>query len=627
MKKNKTSNRELTATSIISGVLLAILFGVANAYLGLRVGMTVSAAIPISVISLGVMRARGKGSSVLEGNMIQTIGSVGEALSAGVIFTIPALFLWAGEGRMDKPGVLQITLIAIVGGLLGVFFMIPLRNALVVKEGDALPYPEAQACAEVLSVSEKAESGSKKMFAGMGFAAAYKLIVDGLKLVPGQISLRFKSFGGEIGTQIYPAVMSVGYICGAKISSYMFAGGVLGWLILIPMIVLFGGETVLYPAADPISTLYAQGGASAIWDSYLRYIGAGALAAGGIISLAKSLPMIVNTFKEAVKGLSRAAGEPHDERKLDISGKVNIAVIVILLAVILLVPLFPVSPVGVGIILIFGFFFATVAARIVGLVGSSNSPVSGMTIATLLIAAVILLLIGEIGSDGMQAAIIIGAVICIVSAVSGDTSQGLKTGALLGASPKKQEIGKIIGVIAAAAAIGVSMYLLDAAWGFGSDELSAPQASLMKMIVESVMEGDLPWNLVLIGVFITVAAELLGVPSLLFAIGLYLPIHLSACVMIGGLVRLLLNKLNRSEEEKKQMTNNGVLFCSGMIAGEGVMGVLLAVLAVLGVDQAIDLSAHISLGTGVSNGLSALLLALSIGLLLYSAAEKKHTAS
>lgn len=623
----KHVSSELTLTSIVMGILLSVLFGVANAYLGLRVGMTVSATIPVAVIALGVTRMRKKGNAVLEGNMIQNIGSVGESLAAGVIFTIPAMFLWANEGKMDKPGILQITLIALAGGLLGIFFMIPLRKALIVKEHNVLPYPEAKACAQVLAVGEKEGTGSAKMFAGMGFAAVYKFCIDGLKVLPGQISLCIKNFAGEIGTQIYPAVMSVGYICGPRIASYMFAGGILGWLILIPLIVLFGGDTILYPGTVAINQLYAEGGASAIWDAYLRYIGAGALAAGGILSLIKSLPLILNTFKEVVKSFSNTAPTAQNGKDEDISMKVILIAVLALILAILLIPQIPISAVGTLLVVIFGFFFSTVAARIVGLVGSSNSPVSGMTIATLLIATVVLVLTGNTGSTGMQNAICIGAVICIISAVSGDTSQGLKTGYLLGANPKKQEIGKIIGVTATAVAIGATLYLLDMAWGFGSDELSAPQASLMKMIVESVMEGNLPWNLVFIGVFITIVAEILGIPALLFAIGLYLPIHLSACVMAGGLVRMFLDKKQGSEEEKQRITNDGTLFCSGMIAGEGIMGVFLAVLAVAGLDQMINLSQIVKLGDGLSNILSILLFGGCILLLIKSALGKKNRRS
>ena len=592
---------EITVTSIVMGVILAIVFGAANAYLGLRVGMTVSASIPAAVIAMGVIRILLRRNSILESNIVQTIGSAGESLAAGSIFTLPALFLWAAEGKMGKPGILEITLIALIGGLLGVFFMVPLRNALIVKEHGTLPYPEGTACAEVLLAGEKGGANASTVFAGMGFAALFKFIIDGLKLVSGEVSAHVKGFAGEIGTQIYPAVMSVGYICGARISSYMFAGGVLSWLVIIPLIVLFGADITLYPGTDSISAIYANGGASAIWGTYIRYIGAGALAAGGIISLIKSLPLIVKTFGGAMKSMSGAGAASNERTSKDLNIKVVIVAVVILTLLVWLVPAIPVSLLGAALIVVFGFFFATVSSRMVGLVGSSNNPVSGMAIATLLISTLILKVTGSTGIIGMSSAIAIGSVICIVSAIAGDTSQDLKTGYLLGATPKKQQIGEIVGVIAAALAIGGTLYLLDSAWGFGSDQLGAPQATLMKLIVEGVMGGNLPWTLVFIGVFIAVVAEIIGIPVLPFAIGIYLPVHLNACIMAGGLVRLALDKIKKKEEEKNAIINDGVLFCSGMIAGEGLVGILLALLAVFGLDSALDLSAKLGIPAVVSD--------------------------
>lgn len=603
---------ELTVTSIIMGILLSVIFGAANAYLGLRVGMTVSASIPAAVISMGVIRVIMRKNSILESNVVQTIGSAGESLAAGAIFTLPALFLWASEGLMEKPSLIEITMIALLGGLLGVFFMVPLRNALIVKEHGVLPYPEGTACAEVLLAGEEGGANASTVFAGMGFAAVVKFIIDGLKLVAGEISFHVKGFAGEIGTQIYPAVMSVGYICGARISSYMFAGGVLSWLVIIPLIVLFGADMIMYPGTAPISEMYASGGASAIWSSYIRYVGAGALAAGGIISLIKSLPLIIKTFGGAMKSMTSAGSLSNLRTERNLNMKFVIAAIIVLTLLVWLVPVIPVSLIGAFIVVIFGFFFAAVSSRMVGLVGSSNNPVSGMAIATLLIATLILKFTGTAGAAGMMSAISIGSIICIVSAIAGDTSQDLKTGFLLGATPKKQQIGEIIGVIAAAVAIGGTLYLLDSAWGFGTDELGAPQASLMKLIVEGVMGGNLPWALVFTGVFIAIAVEIIGIPVLPFAIGVYLPVQLNACIMVGGLIRLGLDKLNRKEEEKKAITNDGVLFCSGMIAGEGLVGILLALLAVIGVDSALDLSAKWGIPTAVSNVGGILLFAVVI---------------
>ncbi len=619
---------ELTVTAVIMGILLAVIFGAANAYLGLRVGMTVSASIPSAVIAMGVIRVILRKNSILESNMVQTIGSAGESLAAGAIFTIPALFLWAKEGIMDKPGILEITVISIIGALLGVFFMIPLRNALIVKEHGILPYPEGQACAEVLLAGEKGGASASTVFAGMGFAAAFKFIIDGIKAVPGEIALKVKGFAGEIGTQIYPAVMSVGFICGPRISSYMFAGGLLSWMVIIPLIVFFGGDITMYPASVPISELFASSGASGIWSNYIRYIGAGALAAGGIISLIKSLPLIVRTFRDALRGIGDAGNGGSERTTKDIPFKVTLIAILVLTLLVWLVPVIPVTVVGAIIVVIFGFFFATVSSRMVGLVGSSNNPVSGMAIATLLIATLVLKFTGDNGAHGMQSAIAIGSIICIVAAIAGDTSQDLKTGYLLGATPVKQQIGQIFGVVSASLAIGATLYLLDAAWGFGTDELAAPQATLMKMIVEGVMEGNLPWNLVFIGVFIAVAVEIVGIPVLPFAIGIYLPVHLNACIMVGGIVRLVFDKLKRSEEEKKAITNDGILFCSGMIAGEGLVGILLALFAIFGIDKIIDLSGLLNLSPVLSSILSLVVFALIIvSLLAFSVWKKREKES
>ncbi|MBR5154879.1 MAG: oligopeptide transporter, OPT family [Clostridia bacterium] len=617
---------EITITSIIMGIILAVVFGAANAYLGLRVGMTVSASIPAAVISMGVIRVIMKKNSILESNIVQTTGSAGESLAAGAIFTLPALFLWAKDGVMDKPGIVEITLIALLGGLLGVFFMVPLRNALIVKEHGVLPYPEGTACAEVLLAGEEGGANASTVFAGMGFAALFKFVIDGLKAVPGEVALRVKGYAGEIGAQIYPAVMSVGYICGPRISSYMFAGGVLAWMVIIPMIVLFGKDLVLYPGTVAIGEMFANGGASAIWGSYIRYIGAGALAAGGIISLVKSLPLIVNTFAGAVRGISDigTGGALRTDKNLSI--KTVLVAIIILTLIIWIVPAVPVSPIGAVVVVVFGFFFATVSSRMVGLVGSSNNPVSGMAIATLLIATLVLKVTGDGGAHGMKGAIAIGSIICIVAAIAGDTSQDLKTGYLLGATPRKQQIAEVIGVVAAAFAIGGTLYLLDSAWGFGSDELAAPQATLMKMIVEGVMDANLPWNLVFIGVFIAVVVEIVGIPVLPFAIGVYLPVHLNACIMVGGLVRLFVDKLKKDEKEKTAIVNDGILFCSGMIAGEGIVGIILAVLAIFGFDKVIDLSGKLNLPASVSNIGSLVVFALVVvSVLKFSVWKKRNT--
>ena len=574
---------EFTATSVILGILLAVLFGGANAYLGLRVGMTVSASIPAAVISMGVIRVILKKDSVLENNMVQTIGSAGESVAAGAIFTMPALFLWASEWGTSAPSLVEIAIIAAIGGSLGVLFMVPLRKALIVQEHGVLPYPEGQACAEVLLAGEEGGEKAGIVFKGLGLAAAYKFVTDGLKLFPSEVHYEIPAYKGSgVGIDVLPALLGVGYICGTKISSYLFAGGVLGWFVLMPLIVLFGQNVTLFPASVSVAELYAADGSFAIWSNYIKYIGAGAVAAGGVISLIKSLPLIIRTFRDAMKGYGKGNTGSNLRTDKDLPMKAIIISIVVLALLIWLIPVVPVNLFSAFLIVIFGFFFATVSSRMVGLIGSSNNPVSGMTIATLLVTAMILKATGQVGQAGMTAAIAIGSVICITAAIAGDTSQDLKTGYIVGATPWRQQIGELIGVVASAVAIGAILYLLNAAWGYGSTELPAPQATLMKMIVEGVMGGNLPWTLVFAGAFIGIVVEVLGIPVLPFAVGLYLPIHLSTPMMIGGLVRLFLEKKKGMDEKaKKDMIDNGVLYCSGLIAGEGLVGILLAVFAII----------------------------------------------
>ncbi len=575
---------EFTATSIILGIILAVVFGAANAYLGLRVGMTVSASIPAAVISMGVIRVILRKNSILENNMVQTVGSAGESLAAGAIFTLPALFMWAAEdSSVVAPSFLMITCVSVCGGILGTLFMIPLRTALIVEEHGVLPFPEGTACAEVLLAGEEGGDKSKLVFSGLGIAAIYKFIADGICLFPSEVDWSISKYPGSgIGMDVLPALVGVGYICGARVASYMLGGAVLGWFVIMPMLVLVGGDAVMYPATEPFNTLDTW----TLWGSFVRYIGAGAVAAGGILSLIKSLPLIISTFAKAMKGFGKTGGVSRTEKTISLPLAMIGAIVVALL--LWIIPSVPVSLLAAIIIVVFGFFFATVSARMVGLVGSSNNPVSGMAIATLLISTVILKATGNTGMAGMTTAICIGTVICIVAAMAGDTSQDLKTGYIVGATPFNQQIGELIGAVAAGLAIAGVLYLLNAAWGYGSSQIPAPQATLMKMVVEGVMGGNLPWGLVFTGVFIAIAVEIIGIPVLPFAIGLYLPIHLSTPIMIGGLIRLWIDKRKfASEERRKEVADNGVLFSSGMIAGEGLIGILLAVFAVFGIDLSV----------------------------------------
>ena len=612
---------ELTVTSVIMGCILAVIFGAANAYLGLRVGMTVSASIPAAVISMGVIRVLLRRNSILESNMVQTIGSAGESLAAGAIFTMPALFLWAEEGLSDKPGIVEITLIALCGGILGVLFMVPLRNALIVKEHATLLYPEGTACADVLLAGEEGGANASTVFSGMGLAAIFKFVVDGLKLLPADVAAAFKSFKGEIGMEVYPALLGVGYIVGPKIASYMFVGSLMGWMVIIPMICLFGPDTWMYPAAEgtTIAQLYANGGAAAIWSTYVKYIGAGAIATGGIISLIKSLPLIVTTFRDSMKSMKGSKSTSTARTAQDLPMQFILLGVFAMVFIIWIVPAIPVTLLGAFIIVIFGFFFATVSSRMVGLVGSSNNPVSGMAIATLLIATFAIKSSGKTGIDGMTAAIAVGSVICIIAAIAGDTSQDLKTGYLLGATPKKQQMGEMLGVVVSGLAIGGVLYLLNAAWGYGTAEIPAPQAQLMKMIVEGIMGGNLPWGLVFIGVFLAICLEILRIPVMPFAIGLYLPIYLNATIMIGGVVRGLLDRRKGVDEKTKTaQSTDGTLYCAGMIAGECLVGILLAVFAVFGIS--LDMSGIVNFG---NIGGVVLMIIMILSLLKFSIWRKK----
>ncbi len=611
---------EFTITSILTGIILAIVFGAANAYLGLRVGMTISASIPAAVIAMGVTRIILKKNSILESNMVQTIGSAGESVAAGAIFTMPALFLWAKEGLIDQPSILTISLITVCGGLLGVLFMIPLRNSIIVQEHGTLPYPEAQACAEVLLAGEEKGSDAKAVFAGMGISAAFKFVIDGIRGASEVITIPFKALKTEFSTEIYPAVVAVGYICGYKISSFLFAGGLLAWFVMIPAIVVFGGNTVLFPAGVSISELYAAGGAGAIWSNFVRYIGAGALAAAGIISLIKSLPLICKTFASAIKGLKNTSASGDDRTSQDLNIKFVLGGVLVVILAIWLLPPIQAGLVSALLIVVFGFFFATVSSKMVGLVGSSNNPVSGMAIATLLISTILLKVTGDTGSHGMVSAITIGSIICIIAAIAGDTSQDLKTGYLLGATPKKQQIGELIGAVISALTIGGVLILLNKAWGFGSKELSAPQATLMKLVTEGVMNGNLPWNFVFIGAACTVIFELLGMPSLAVAIGIYLPLELTAPIMIGGVLRKIIDKKNKAETSD---SSKGVLFCSGLIAGEGLMGVLLAILTVVGIADKIGGGALMPEGLRIAFG-AVLLVALIALVVIYGVPKKNE---
>ncbi len=560
MSEISSKPRELTVTSVVLGVLLAVVFGAANAYLGLRVGLTVSASIPAAVVSMGVLRFVLRRDSVLENNMVQTIGSAGESLAAGAIFTMPALYLWADEGVCAPPGFLSLTVIALAGGVLGVLFMVPLRRPLIVDEEKSLIYPEGRACAEVIKAGEKGTRHASKVFAGLGFAVVLKFVTDSLRWIPASLSFPIRNLRGELGVDVSSALAGVGFIVGPKISALLFSGAFLGWMVLIPVFCVYCPEA---------EAAYADGGAGAVWKNYIRFVGAGAIAAGGFYSLLKSVPLFVKTFRDSLKGAGSAKGGEDISMRKVVIGVVSTVVIIAAL------PIVPVGIVGALLVALFGFFFAAMSARMVGFVGSSNNPVSGMTIATLVVSAFVLKTCGTAGAAGMVAAISIGSLVCIVAALAGDTAQDLKTGHILGATPWKQQVGEFIGAAAAGLAIVGVLLLLHKAWGFGGKEIPAPQATLMKVIVEGIMGGTLPWGLLALGAGLAVVLIVLRVPVMPFSIGLYLPISLNATIFLGGMLRLV---CDRRFPEK---SNGGVLFSAGLIAGEGICGIALAVLAVV----------------------------------------------
>ncbi|HBN07382.1 MAG TPA: oligopeptide transporter, OPT family [Cyanobacteria bacterium UBA8530] len=573
---------ELTPTAILIGSILAILFGAANAYLGLKVGLTVSASIPASVISMGIIRGLLKRNSILENNIVQAIASSGEALAAGVIFTIPALIIWG-----LPPKILTVILLSILGGLLGVLMMIPIRQYLIVQEHGKLPFPEGTACAEVLVAGEVGGQGAKSVFTALALGGLYKIFSDGFKFWPSAFEGAVTSMKTGFGIEFAPSLMGVGFIIGPRIAAFMLAGGVLGWFGLIPLISYLGAHitTPVYPSLVPLNQMDYSG----IWSSYIRYIGAGAVAFGGVVSLVKSFPTMVSSFKIAFAGIKEGIGLKDIKRtEADIPMPWILGGTVLIILAIAFLPQIPVQfgPMRIVVALcaaIFGFFFVTVSSRIVGIIGASSNPASGMTIATLLATAILFKAMGWSGQSGQIAAIAVGAIVCIAIAMAGDTSQDLKTGFLVGATPWKQQIALIIGVLASSLVIGSVVLVLHKATPLGSAALPAPQATMMALVVKGVMNGTLPWALVLVGCFASLTVELLGINSLAFAVGLYLPLGLSTSVMVGGLVRWVIEQRLEASKKKglssaiaKSKVDNGVLIASGLIAGDALFGVVLA---------------------------------------------------
>jgi len=636
---------ELTIKAIIPGIFLGIIFGVATVYLGLKVGLTVSASIPIAVLAISFFKKWGK-ATILESNMVQTIGSAGESVAAGVVFTVPALlFLEGGRQYFEY---FQIFVLALIGGFLGVLFMIPLRRALIVKEHGNLPYPEGTACADVLIAGEKGGDLAGKVFLGLGIAFVYKaaMSIIGLwKEVPAFIFKKQSALpNGTINGEITPELLGVGYIIGPRIAGVMVAGGVLSWLVLIPLITLIG-EGLTVPFAPETVKLISDMSPDEIWSKYIRYIGAGAVTFGGIITLIKSLPTIINAFRDSLKDFKlqgksneRGASIPRTEKDLPLYFVLIGSLVLLVLMMVL--PNLPTNFFSALLILVFGFFFVTVSSRIVGLIGSSSNPVSGMTIATLMATALIFLGIGWTDSAYQSVALVVGSMVCIAAANAGATSQDLKTGYLLGATPWRQQIGLLIGVLASVVAIGFTLLLLERTLGIGEataahpNPLPAPQATLMATVIKGLLDQQLPWGLVIAGMGIAAMVELCGISSLAFAVGAYLPLSTTSPIFMGGLIKLIADKLNKKKDDSE--IGPGALFSSGLIAGGALTGILVAIFMGTNIGNdaqgnPVSLMSKINTGwgnamgsTGDIIGLVAFLL-LSV-LLLKMAVEPKNKA-
>lgn len=636
---------ELTLKAILPGVFLGIIFGVATVYLGLKVGLTVSASIPIAVLAISFFKKWGN-ATILESNMVQTIGSAGESVAAGVVFTVPALlFLEGGRQYFEY---FQIFVLALIGGFLGVLFMIPLRRALIVKEHGHLPYPEGTACADVLIAGEKGGNLASKVFLGLGIAFVYKaaMSIIGLwKEVPALIFKKQSALpNGTINGEITPELLGVGYIIGPRIAGVMVAGGVLSWLVLIPLITIIG-EGLSVPFAPETVKLIREMSPDEIWSRYIRYIGAGAVTFGGIITLIKSLPTIINAFSDSLKDFKlqgKSNGDnvstPRTEKDLPLYFVLIGSVVLLILMMIL--PNLPTNFFSALLILIFGFFFVTVSSRIVGLIGSSSNPVSGMTIATLMATALIFLGIGWTDSAYQSVALVVGSMVCIAAANAGATSQDLKTGYILGATPWRQQIGLLIGVLASVVAIGFTLLLLERTLGIGEataahpNPLPAPQATLMATVIKGLLDQQLPWGLVISGMGIAAMVELCGVSSLAFAVGAYLPLSTTSPIFMGGLIKLIADKVNKKKEDTE--IGPGALFSSGLIAGGALTGILVAVFMGTNIGNdaqgnPVSIMSQINTGWGNSMGstgdligLIAFLL-LSLYLLKMAVDSKKHS--
>lgn len=607
---------EFTPKAIILGALFGIIFGAATVYLGLKVGLTVSASIPIAVLSISIIKKFGK-ATILENNMVQTIGSAGESVAAGVVFTIPALLFL--PGGQDYFQYFQIFVLALIGGILGVLFMIPLRRSIIVKEHGNLPFPEGTACADVLVAGEKGGKLAQKVFYGLGIAFVYKTLMSlfGLwKDVPRYVFGRSSSLpNATIMGEITPELLGVGYIIGPKIAGIMVAGGVLSWLVLIPLITLLGDN--LTTVFAPATTLISDMSPNEIWSNYIRYIGAGAVTFGGVVTLVRSFPTIISAFKDSFADLKQNKSNSVDHKnrtEKDIPLVFVLVGSIILVILMVAIPSIPTNLLSSIMIVVFGFFFVTVSSRIVGLIGSSSNPISGMTIATLMATALIFVAVGWTGEIYQPIVLVVGSIVCIASANAGATSQDLKTGYIVGATPIKQQLGLLIGVLASVLVIGFTIILLNDILVIGSDQLPAPQATLMATVIKGLLSQNLPWGLVIVGMGIAAVMELSGVRSLPFAVGAYLPLSVTSPIFMGGMVKMLVDKIKKSGESESDI-GPGALLSSGLIAGGALTGILIATLKgwiweVNSEGLEISLADKLNTGLGESMGVSGDIISL-----------------
>jgi putative OPT family oligopeptide transporter len=623
------SMAEFTVKAIFLGVLFGLLFGASTVYLGLRAGLTVSASIPIAVLAISVLKHLG-GSTILENNIVQTIGSAGESVAGGVVFTIPALIFLLPDGP-SYFSYTQITLLAFAGGILGVLMMVPLRRALIVKEHGVLPYPEGTACADVLVAGERGGALARTVFQGLGVGALWKSVSWIIQIFPTEIGRSMSRTSifpnATLNLDISPEYMGVGYVIGPRIAGVMFAGGVLSWLVLLPLLSILGNHlTVPVPPIPASGLRIDQMTPSQLWSAYIRYTGAGAVLAAGLITLARTIPTIVSSFRDSMKDFGvKGAGGATTRTERDIPMSIVLAGSVLLAIFLAIAPGLPTQGniVVSVLVIIFGFFFVTVSSRIVGLIGSSSNPVSGMTIATLILTCTIFVMLGWTGDWYAPVALCVGAVVCIAAANAGATSQDLKTGYLVGATPIYQQYGLIIGVLVSALIIGYTTIYLHQTMEIGSTKLAAPQATLMSTIIKGLLSQNLPWGLVLVGVCIAVTLELCGIHSLSFAVGSYLPISTTAPIFAGGLVRAYVERKTGVAEESE--VGSGTLFSSGLIAGGSLAGILYAIL--FGREIIRDPTEVEGLIPAIHDGTGGLiaggLLFFALGMVLARAGQKK----